>query len=278
MENRKICLGLSKQEATPLTQQLQVLKDTGFDGFFVVWDTRLDMDSLRQKAVELDMPFQSIHAPWDRSADLWRQDEPKAQLGVQELKDCIDVCVRCGAPVMVAHVFIGFKEHDPTPLGLVRYGQVIDYAREKGIKIAFENTEGEEYLDMLMEHFQGDEAVGFCWDSGHEMCYNRSRDLLADYGDHLICTHLNDNLGVCDPSGRISWLDDLHLLPFDGVADWQKIADRLQKCGFSGELTFELSRFSKPGRNENNSYKAMPYEAYIKEVFDRACRVAELLK
>lgn len=72
-----------------------------------------------------------------------------------------------------------------------------------------------------MNHFRGNPAVGFCWDSGHELCYNHGRDMLAQYGDRLLGTRLNDNLGVRDDGGQITFLDDLHLLPFEGIADWQ---------------------------------------------------------
>ena len=48
--------------------------------------------------------------------------------------------------------------------------------------------------------------------------------MLALYGEKLICTHLNDNLGIKDFEGKTTWHDDLHLLPFDGIADWNKIA------------------------------------------------------
>ena len=125
-----------------------------------------------------------------------------------------------------------------------------------------------------MEYFKDNKNVGFCWDSGHEMCYNRSQDLLALYGDRLIATHLNDNLGIKDFGGRIFWHDDLHLLPFDGIADWDNIAERLDRCGFDGIMTFELNLNSKPDRHENDEYRRMPIEEYVAEAYKRACRVA----
>ena len=95
-------------------------------------------------------------------------------------------------------------------------------------------------------------------------------------GDRLIATHLNDNLGISDYNGRIFWTDDLHLLPFDGISDWQSIGQRLDKCGYSDILTFELSRASKPDRHENDKYANMKIEEYIAEAYSRACRVASL--
>lgn len=137
-----------------------------------------------------------------------------------------------------------------------------------------ENTEGIEYLWALMEHFKNDETVGFCWDSGHEMCYNYSEDLLARLGDRLIMTHLNDNLGISRFDGKIFWTDDLHLLPYDGIADWDYNVDRLRKSRRMPILNFELNIKSKPGRHDNDIYEAMTLEEYFTEAYKRACRIA----
>jgi sugar phosphate isomerase/epimerase len=274
---RDICYGLSKGCGVPFPLQMELLKKIGFDGFFLVWEPNLDMDALTAKAESLGLYFQSIHAPWDHAADMWHENEEKAQQGITQLTTCVDVCVSCGAPILVIHAFMGFDEHEPNDLGIARFKQVVDYARGRNIRIAFENTEGEEYLQALMEAFAADGHVGFCWDSGHELCYNRSKDLLALYGDRLLVTHLNDNLGICDPAGKITWLDDLHLLPFDGMANWEDVAVRLRRTGYSGALTFELNIKSKPGRNENDRYGAMPYEEYLAEVYRRACRIRDML-
>lgn len=277
MWKKKLCLSLSSVCGIPFEEQLPLFKNTGFDGFFVTWNPNLDALALANKARELDMVFQSIHAPWDKAADFWHTDENKGQLAIRELKACIDTCVSCSVPILVVHAFIGFEEHNPTQIGLKRFSQVVDYAREKGIKIAFENTEGQEYLAALMDCFAGDDTVGFCWDSGHEMCYNHSQDLLALYGDRLLSTHLNDNLGIKSFDGKITWLDDLHLLPFDGIADWEYNVQRLHKYNFSDILTFELNLKSKPGRHENDAYMEMPYERYVAEAYKRACRIAVML-
>ena len=108
------------------------------------------------------------------------------------------------------------------------------------------------------------------------MCYNRSRDMLALYGDRLVCTHINDNLGIRNFDGNITWTDDLHLLPFDGIADWDNIADRLNAHGYNGTLTFELNRESKPDRHDNDRYASMDDADYFARAYAAACRFAAL--
>ena len=117
--------------------------------------------------------------------------------------------------------------------------------------------------------------VGFCIDTGHEMCYNFSRDLIGKYGEYLIATHLNDNMGITNPP-EITFLDDAHLLPFDGIADWNGIADRLNKCGYDGILTFELNAKGRIGDCPNRIYDSLSFEQYVNLAFERAVRFRDI--
>ncbi len=282
MHSCKLCLSTNNTFGIPETEQIRLFKKVGFEAFNVLWGYALD-DVVRECArvgAEEGMIFQSIHAPWGYCADMWDKDcEEDALEGTDELCHCLDLCHECGVPIMVCHVFVGFDtEYCPTEFGLENYGKVIDYAEKLGVKIAFENTEGLPYLEAILNRYRNRECVGFCWDSGHEMCYNSSENLVAKFGDKLIATHLNDNLGVKDFGGKITWHDDLHLLPYDGIADWGELAKRLKTCSYDGILTFELNNKSKPNRHENDKYFKMPIEEYVTECYIRACRFATQLK
>ena len=79
-----------------------------------------------------------------------------------------------------------------------------------------------------------------------------------------------------DHGGAITWIDDLHLLPFDGAGDWEGIARRL--ADFDGPLTFELTTHSKPERHENDKYARLSPEEYLAEAYSRACRLAAMVQ
>ncbi len=275
MYKQLLALSTNSDFGPPLPEQLELIKKAGFDGFCTDWRPNADIRAVAEKAKELGLIFQSIHAPFGKSADMWHADSEARKEAVEELKECVRACAENKVPIMVAHVYIGFYDgKEPNEQGLESYGEVIKEAERLGVKIAFENTEGDEYLAAVMSRFGSSEAVGFCWDSGHEMCYNYSRDLLALYGDKLIATHINDNLGIKDFGGKITWHDDLHLLPFDGIADWDRSMARLDKCGFDSIMTFELNTASKPDRHENDVYRKMGLESYLAEAYKRACRLA----
>ncbi len=276
MYKQKLSLSLNGDFGIPFTEQIRLFKKTGFEAFTGHWRSGED-DSIRECArvgKEEGMIFNALHGPFGNTASMWDENEKEdAEEGVKELSHFVELCSELEIPVMVSHVYVGFDEKcKPTQFGLENYGRVVEVAEKLGVKIAFENTEGENGLDAILKEFKNKECVGFCWDSGHEMCYNDSKDLLALYGDQLIFTHINDNLGVKDFNGRIFWHDDLHLLPFDGIADWDYNAKRLAKTGFNDILTFELNNKSKPNRHENDKYFKMPIEEYVAEAYARACR------
>lgn len=273
MWKQKMCLNVSTGFGLDPLDQIRLFKKIGFDGFFSEYTTREDIAEQRRVADEVGMIFQSVHAPYVKMNEMWTDH---GEAATAELIECVTTCAENNVPIMVAHTFIGFKDHSPNEFGLENFGKVVEAASKLGVKVAFENTEGEEYLFAVMEHFKNEPCVGFCLDTGHEMCYNHSQDLLARFGDKLIATHINDNLGIRDFNGEITYIDDLHLLPFDGVADWQGIVDRLNAHGFDGPLTFELGRVSKPHRHENDFYAEMPIEKYLTLAYMRACRVATM--
>ena len=278
MHKQKLCLALSKGYGISYEEQIKLFKSTGFEGTAIdLSDRKADAYKIAATVKEEDMFISYLHAPFNKSDDMWMDGEI-GDIALAELLDCVETCSRLEIPAMVAHTFIGFdSDNIPTQIGIERYGALAVRANELGVKLALENTEGEEYLAALMKELSSVPSVSFCWDTGHELCYNYGKDLIELYGDKLSVTHINDNLGIRDYDGKITYIDDLHLLPFDGITDWKSVAKRIVGCGFDGPLSFELSINSKPGRHENDKYAAMPIESYIAEVYNRACRVAAMI-
>lgn len=269
------CLGVSTQFDLPFDEQIRLMQQSGFDAFFTPWDYNFRMDDYVALAEETGMLYQSVHAPFGKVADMWHGSPQQQEEAVDELIACVRDCAKHGVNIMVSHVFIGFdREYIPNEQGLENFAKVIDEAEELGVKIAFENTEGLEYLDAVMTAFAHSKSAKFCLDTGHEMCYNHPHNLIERYGDRLVATHINDNLGIRSRRGEITYLDDLHLLPFDGIRNWDETARELDECGYKGILTFELNRISKPGRHENDVYGRMETEEFFAEAYKRACRFA----
>ena len=76
MWKQKLCLGLGPQPGLSMQELMELSQKTGFDGVFTMW--RQGDDSLRwaKQLNEMGLIYQSIHAPWGRSADMWHGSAP----------------------------------------------------------------------------------------------------------------------------------------------------------------------------------------------------------
>lgn len=275
MWKQKTGISVSNSYGVPVPELVRLVGRTGFDAVSPEWEENDDFAETAEAARESGLAIQSLHGPFDVAAKMWSADTDDSEEAMRKLFLSLETCKQYSIPVMVVHVWMGFDNIPaPNSEGFENFGKLVKKAEEYGVKIAFENTEGDELLFALMEHFDGNGNIGFCWDSGHEMCYNHSMDLLARFGDRLIMTHLNDNLGISRFDGKTYWTDDLHLLPFDGIADWDYNVARMKKAKKQEYINFELNIRSKPNRHENDAYGEMPIERYFTEAYNRACRIA----
>ena len=281
MYQGKIGISLGNKFDVPTREIVPLIKEIGFGAISpsVPLDfSPFDIEGISSAAKKCGLPLHFLHAPFLHAADLWQDAGEKGERGESELLLALAICEKYEIPALVAHAWIGFAPSEgPTELGFARMDRVVRTAEKYGVSLAIENTEGEEYLEALLTRYKGENHVGFCYDSGHESCYNLGKDLLAKYGDRLLVTHLNDNLGASDVK-NISPMDDLHLLPFDGVIDWESTAARLSKARLPEILNFELNIKSKPGRHENDAYEKMTYEEYFSEAFRRAEKIRAMMK
>lgn len=262
----KIGFSLQENYALPRQEVLRLLKVNGFDGISPPWQGKQDLQKIVETAKTLGLAIHSLHAPHDRNCQLWeRENSPM----LQQTFACLDACQEWDIPILVIHPWgrfdYTFQEED---LCFDNFDRLVAYATQKGIKIAFENLQGPEYLMALLDRYANTPSVGYCWDLGHEQCYLPPVDLLDKYGDRLIFTHLNDNYGFTGP--KICSCDDLHLLPGDGKADWSVVLQRLKAAAPQLVLNFELKVLPKPGKYTADLYSHLPLEEYLTEAAHRA--------
>ena len=261
----------------PIPQVVSLLKDAGFCAVSPAWSDELDMEALASSVYANGMTFQSLHAPYKDIPALWAPDSALSAEVLHRMLRCIDACARFHAPVMVIHGWQGLIYTFPEePLDFRCFDRMVEYAKEKGVSIAFENLEGEEYLAALLNRYSGQSHVGYCWDSGHDHCYPHRTDFLQAYGDRLIMTHLNDNLGQRDPNGIPTGNDDLHFIPYDGDIDWTHALGKLKKAKQQSILNFELKVRSFSTAPEDLLYADLPLDRFIQFAGQRARQIAAL--
>ena len=261
-------IGFSLQETYSLPRQevLRLLKEFGFDGISPPWRGKQDLQEIAETAKALGLAIHSLHAPHDRNCQLWEQTHAPI---LQQTLACLDACQEWNIPILVIHPWGRFDyTFREDTLCFDNFDRIVNCAQRKGVKIAFENLQGPEYLMAILDRYAGNPYVGFCWDSGHELCYPPPLDLLSKYADRLIFTHLNDNYGSTFPT--LSSSDDLHLLPGDGKADWNVVLQRLKAAAPQKVLNFELKVRPKPGKCKVDLYGHLPLETYLQEAAQRA--------
>ncbi len=261
----------------PAPERLKYIASAGFDATFCGWRPDGNLSATARLIREAGLILQSVHAPFNKIDLMWKEGAEGDGI-LDMLCRCLDDCAEAGAPIMVSHVWIGFGDQHPNALGISRFSALLDHAEKCGVRVAFENTEGEKYLELIRDELFSHPAAGFCIDTGHEMCYNYSEDMISKYGSDgkLIATHINDNLGITGNS--ITWLDDAHLLPFDGVGDWQSVADRLLSVGYDGILMSELTTKNKPDRHTHDIYAQLDCESFVRLAYERMNKFASLIK
>ena len=238
-----------------------MVKEIGFDGLFsgeVHGDDFESMKRVRHIANETGLLYEFSHSKIPGCKELWRHSG-KGQDYVKLLKRNIDNCARLEIPILVVHCQPEYQTEPDMALGLGLLEPVVRYAEDAGVKIAFENIDHPQCLLQTMAHFT-DAHVGFCYDAGHEACRGYGYEFLPLVGDRLICTHIHDN----------DMIDDLHLIPFDGKIDWQRVMQQLKECHYQGPLTLEL-RYGK-------FYEGVSETEFLHKSFDAVKRLRDMME
>jgi len=262
---RKFGFSLQDNYILPMMEVLKLLADAGFCAVSPGWKRGGDFEDSVRQARKLGLTVQSLHGPLRGMQAMWG-DDPGSLL--DDLLDSAADCARLEIPLLVVHPWnsIGYTFREES-LHFEHFDKLVAHAENLGIQIAFENLEGPEFLVALMERYN---SAGFCWDSGHELCYAPGWDFLSRFGDRLVMTHLNDNMGVTNPSGHLQGTDDLHLLPYDGIINWDDAIRRLKAARKQDILNFELKIRPKGDRCVLDLYSQMSLKAYFQEAFSRA--------
>ena len=269
----KFGFSLQDSYALPMPQVIDLLADVGFCAVSPGWQRDGDLEEIVRCARSRNMTVQTLHGPLRGMPAMWSRDPEVSRPLLEDILQSATDCAKYNIPILVIHPWNGvdytFREED---ICFDHFDALVDHAGKLGITVAFENLEGPEYLAALLERYKDCGHVGYCWDSGHELCYTPGWDFLTPYGDRLVMTHLNDNLGVTDPGGKLRGTDDLHLLPYDGIVDWDKTIQRLKTAKKQEILNFELKIRPKGNRCTYDLYSKLSLEDYFRKAYDSAVK------
>ncbi len=225
---------------------------------------------------ELGLNICYFHVGFMYANDLWARGDSVDSYINNVIKQ-IEFCGKHKIPVAVMHSTWGSPTDfalAPSEQGLENFKKILKVAKKNNVKIALENIDcfGIKHLYYLLDNIK-DKNLGFCYDVGHHHLYNSKTDLLKKYGDRLYAIHIHDNL--MDWEKGYDYTRDLHLLPFDGKINFEKVCKKLVRENYKGVIMLELHKksFGKP-----KMYEEMGNLDYLKEAYKRGEKLIELIK
>jgi|GEM_PF-1129984 len=210
-----------------------------------------------EKLDEAGITVDNFHAPYKGQNKIWEAGE-EGEVALARYKESVDICVRYGIKLLIAHVSNGRPMPPLSEIGLSRFDAFLSYAKSKGITVAFENHRYVENVKYMLDKYP---ELGFCLDTAHEDAFTPGIRYLPMWGHRLVATHISDNDCVCDK--------DMHMIPYDGQIDFDKTAKELAACGYDGTLMLEI----KPQNHEK--YKDVSIPAYYAAAVNSIRRLAE---
>lgn len=175
---------------------------------------------------------------------MWKECDEGNKL-VENYKKDIKICKQNNIPMVVMHLTSKKVAPNYNEIGLERIREIVNYAKELDIKVAFENTKIKGYLEYVIQNLDNDN-VGICYDAGHCHVHFNDEFPYEMFKNKIFAVHLHDN----DKS------DDLHLMPFDGTLNWKEVINNLKKSNYNGPITMELCyRYEYLNMGINNFYK-----------------------
>lgn len=222
---------------------IEAFLENGIDRTFVCAE-HPQFDEVMQALKKANITVDNLHAPFKGQNAIWANDESGDRM-LERFLEGVDLCVKHGLKLMVAHVSNGRPMPKITKAGLDRFDKLMAYAKSKGVTIAFESHRYLENVRYMIERYP---EAGFCLDNGHENAFTPEVRYLPMWSERLVATHLSDNEYVCDK--------DMHMLPFDGNIDFTETARELAKCNRDVTLMLEV----KPDNHEK--YKDISVKDY----------------
>ena len=244
----------------PAEEKYRLIKAAGFNATCVYWGDENKYEQLtiaRKHGLVID----NIHAQNDNANLLW-QDGIGGEERQNVLISCVADCANHNVSTVVIHL-TGFPPYPPvSELGLKRIEALVNFAEQKNVKLAFENLWTFDHLDVIFEQFSSPH-VGFCYDSGHENL-NLYRDCLASYGDKLFALHINDNFGD---------MYDAHVLPFDGMINWDEKMRRINQYKNTCFFTLEVYKLDAGEHEKSAIYNGLSAGEFLNLAYQKAVRL-----
>lgn len=230
MEEKIAIVVSNANEGVNAYETIDAIVQAGFKNVFIQWYNRNytptqeeQLKYIREK--NLNVIF--AHLGYNNINEIWK-DSNDGDIIIENYKNDIDILSSQGINLVVMHLSRTFNPPKYNEIGLERIRRLIKYAKDKNVKIAFENVEVKGYLEYVFDNIDSDN-IGICFDVGHFHTFYKDEFDMQRYNNKIFAVHLHDNFQT----------GDSHLIPFDGNNDWDNIINILNTYNYNEYITME---------------------------------------
>ena len=230
MKNIAVTISNANKNVNPI-ETIHAISNAGFKNVFIEWynkDWKITQQEQLDECRKLGLNVIFAHLGYQGINNLWLDNIEGDQLVDRYIND-LNICKENGINLVCMHLTSKSSAPKDGDIGLVRLRKIVAHAESIGMRIGFENTKIEGFLEYVIQNIQSD-AVGICLDSGHYHAHFKDKLDFSLFKDKIYCVHLHDNYGE----------EDEHLIPFDGNLDWEQLLKNLKECNYKGPMTMEL--------------------------------------
>lgn len=223
-----------------IIEEINIIADLGFDF--------IDLTMEPEETYSVDMNVDKVRKALDRTGlgivghTAWYLPVASAfpelrELAIKELERCLKVARDLGARKMNMHPFIKVPLHDEEWIiaqNIEALSRLTDLAKTMDMTMLIENMHGFSRVSQFKPIMEAVPDAELLLDVGHanlDTPYNRSEELLANFGNRLGHVHVSDNRG-----GH----DDMHLPLGVGNVNWLKVVRMLKNVGYDQTITLEV--------------------------------------
>lgn len=234
------------------------IKEFGFDCTdFNMSDTNTEIYRLPQEqsdailreeralAEAAGITIHQVHGPWQYP--IYDCTEAERAERLEKMQISVRAAAILGAKYWIVHPIMpcGLEEKDSPvaaltwELNLKFMRELLKTAKEHDVTICLENMPflkfsiSETATILQMIHEINDDHFKMCLDTGHAQVFRKEKvgEDIRLAGKDLAAFHIHDSKEA----------RDLHLLPYEGVVDWEDISRAMQEIGFDGVFSLETT-------------------------------------
>jgi len=138
-------------------EQAGLMAENGFESTFIKSDEPAvsEVISVLKKQ---NISCESMHAPTKNINLIWYDNGEEGEAVLDMLKGAVDSCAKNEVPILVSHLSSKVAPR-VSDIGFERFSRLMEHARTRGVRIAYENQRYLANIALIMEQFE--DAV-FC--------------------------------------------------------------------------------------------------------------------